>query len=537
MNLYPLLNNLHIQDRDSGIVGKWKRNWAQEEYIQEFHDQWNADKPVRIIVLKARQLGISTATGGLMFALSFARNDRNSMIIAHEMSSSEHLLSISQRYWNTYPFAPLYTPRYLSKKHLAWKETGSNIKVTTAGNTDAGRSQTIHNLHASEVAFWDDAEELMLGMRQTVPNAKHTFIALESTANGIGNYFYEQWNAAVAGETEFAPMFFPWWKHPEYTASHIGLPGRLTDLTDDERAYKKLGISDDSLLWRRWAIPNLAGSDILKFQQEYPATPEEAFVATGYNVFPVQMLKRCYEKREGKRGRLVRDTLAPRGVRFQADVSGPLIIFSPPSEDTDWGKYFVGGDPTHTTRGDLAVGQVINRRTYEQVAVLRARVDPNTFAEELAKLGHYYNDATIATEATGPGYSTVGALVQMSYPYLWKSRWADKTPGIVGTTFGWQTTFKSKEWAISFLLKAIVDGDIMIHDPVTFTEMRDYVSLEHGGYGPSSKNGNDDTVMSFAIACICSATDTPLQPYGAVLEPGRISISPEDAMDPSYWSD
>ena len=536
VNIYPILNRLSIQDRDTGIVAPWKRNWAQNEYIETFQTQWNQNKPVRIIVLKARQLGISTATGGLMFSLSFIHNDRNSLIVAHEMDSSEHLLGMSQRYWRTYPFSPLYTPKYVSKKHLEWVETGSSIKVITAGNKDSGRSRTIHYLHASEVAFWDEAADLMLGLNQTVPNAPHTFIALESTANGIGDYFYDQWNAAVAGDTEYIPLFFPWWKHPDYTGTHIHLSTTLTNPSDDEKLLRKLGVSDDSIVWRRWAIPNLCGGDIAKFNQEYPSSPEEAFISTGHNVFPIGPLTRVYEKMNGRRGRLHRDATQPNGIRFQPDASGPLTIFSPPSiEDRDWGRYMIGGDPTHTTRGDPAVAQVINRRNYRQVAIFRGRVDPSTFAEELAKLGAYYNDAMIATESTGPGYATIGALVNMEYPHLWKSRWADKTPGIVATTYGWQTTHKSKEWAIGFLLKIIIDSDLQIHDSTTFTELRDYVSLEHGGYGPASNSGNDDTVMSLAICCIAAATDTPLAPYGAGLNPTSISITPDQAMDPSYW--
>lgn len=537
MRITPLLDRLKIQDRNSGMVVPWERNWAQDEYVADFERQWNEGKPVRTIILKARQLGISTATGGIMFSLSFAINDCASLIVAHEMDSSEHLLSISERYWKTYPFRRLYTPKYLSKKHLAWKETDSSIKVVTAGNVDAGRSKTIRLLHASEVAFWDDAETLMLGLRQTVPNAPGTMIVIESTANGIGNYFYDQWNAAVAGDTEFVPLFFPWWKHPEYTGAAIGLTERVSDMSEDERMLRSLGVTDDALRWRRWAIPNLCGSDVDKFRQEYPATPEEAFVSTGHNVFPIGPLTRVYERMEGRRGRLVRDPHTRNGVRFQADITGPFTIYCEPSADLDWGKYFVGGDPTHTTRGDYAVGQVINRRTYEQVGVFRGRCDPSSFAEELGKLGSFYNNATISTEATGPGYATIGRLVEMDYPHLWRPRYADRNPGIVATTYGWQTTFKTKEWAIGFLLKAIVDSDIRVHDPETFKEMRDYIALDHGGYGPSSKQGHDDTVMSFAIACICSATDTPLAPYGADLPPGRKLITPEQAMSPGFWTE
>jgi hypothetical protein len=102
----------------------------------------------------------------------------------------------------------------------------------------------------------------------------------------------------------------------------------------------------------------------------------------------------------------------------------------------------------------------------------------------------------------------------MDYPHIWKHRWADKTPGKIAETFGWSTTFKRKQWAISFLLKLVVDGDITIHDRTTFMEMRDYVTLPNGGYGPAVSTGHDDTVMALAIDCICASTESPLLSYG-----------------------
>lgn len=95
MNLYPILNRLKIQDRESGLIAPWNINWAQREYIDEFHNQWNSDKPVRIIVLKARQLGISTATQGMGFALCFVMPDTQELTVAHEMDSSEHILGMT----------------------------------------------------------------------------------------------------------------------------------------------------------------------------------------------------------------------------------------------------------------------------------------------------------------------------------------------------------------------------------------------------------------------------------------------------------
>lgn len=541
MNLYPLLNRLKIQDRESGLIVPWRINWAQKEYIDEFHRQWNAGRPVRIIILKARQLGISTATQGLGFSLCFVQPNTAELTVAHEMDSSEHILGMTHRYWEEFEFRDLYTPKYASRKHIEWIETGSSIKVITAGGKGGGRSRTIRFLHASEVAFWDDAETLMLGLRQTVPNSPRTAIVLESTANGVGNWFYDTWNAAVDGDNEYVPLFFPWWRHPSYTADAVGVPSGRPPYDDEEDALRHI-IPDDEfeqrIGWRRWAVRNLAGGDIHLFHQEYPATPEEAFVASGLNVFPVQHLNACYQRERGRRGRLTRDATARNGIRFQDDSTGPLTVYRWPSKDVDWGRYVIGGDPTGTIRGDFGCMQVINRRNREQVAVFRGRLDPGSMAEEMVKLGSWYNNAELAPEVTGPGQVTIGRLIEMGYEPIFRSPWADKLPGILSQSYGWNTTFKTKEWAVGNLLKLLVDGDLVIHDPATYKEMRDYVTLEGGGYGPASEKGHDDTVMALAIAHIAAVAGTPLSPFGEnqvtpLLPKRRASVA--QALDPDFW--
>jgi len=510
-DISPLIEKLKIRTKDLKVE-RFKPNWAQIEMLDSYNRQIDAGKPVRIISLKARQLGISTLAEAILFSRSFVYEHSHSLVVAHEMDSSDALFGMTQLFWDTFPFKPMFRAKHASRKELVWDDLGSSIRIATARNIRAGRGRTINALHASEVAFWERPEELMLGMRQTVPNRPGSLIILESTANGVGNWFYDTWNAAVEGDVEFEPLFFPWWKHYEYTASWTGLTEPLYELDEDERGYKALGADDDHLKWRRWAIRNLADGDVLQFMQEYPATPEEAFIASGMNVFPHEHLTACYQPMDPVRGFLLREG---ENVRFVPDRFGPLRVFRMPSKDTDWGNYFIGGDPTHTTRGDNAAAQVINRRTYEQVAIWHGKIDPMGFGEELAKLGTFYNMAEIATEIEGPGYATIGALQQMDYPHLWRHRWADKAPGKIGETVGWSTTQKRKEWAIGHMLKLIVDHDLIIHDRRTFDESRNYVTLDIG-YGPADEeHGFDDCVMAFAIAAICSRTEGPLQSYSA----------------------
>lgn len=528
INLRPLLYELKVMTKERGV----KRfgdiiNYAQESVIDEVHRQIAEYGQVRIIVLKARQLGISTCIEAIIFSLSILFSDFQSLIISHEAESSEHILGMTNRYWSTYTFRDMHIVKYAGRKQLAWADIGSNITVATAKNTGAGRSKTLHALHASEVAFWDKPDELVTGLRQAIPSFGLTLMFYESTANGIGNFFHQTWVEAEGGRSEFRHLFYPWHLHPEYTSAYIprsesGKYAMLGDLTEDERRLLTLGVTPDRLLWRRWAIKNLCNGDPDKFKQEYPTTPHEAFLTTGRNVFNLNDLTAHYQPMRPKRGRLIRNG---RDIMFVEDHRGPLAVYRYPSKDRNWGIYQIGGDPTHTTVGDKACAQVLSRRTLEQAAVLSAHVDPIEFGRQLYLLGEWYNTATIAPEKEGPGYATVGHLVGANYPMVWESQKIDRTPGKVQLdTFGWGTNKSTKHLAISHLVNAISQPlqrigqqtyGLLIHDEETFTEMRDYITDEQGGYCNGDGSKFDDCVMALGIALATHYIDPAPAAYTA----------------------
>lgn len=512
--LLPLIRRLKIVNK-AGLLVPFEPNYAQRIYISKVEESLNAHRPVRVIVLKARQIGISTATEALIFTLAFLFDRYRGLVVAHDVPSSQNILAMTKEFWNSYTFKPLYTPKYESKNELAWVESQSSIRISTAKTATAGRSHTIQALHASECAFWNSPETTMLGLRQSLPMLPYTFECVESTANGVGNWFNNQWNLAEDGESDYIPLFFPWQEHPEYRASAMHLPYRpLGALDSEEKILTKLGIDNDQLTWRRWYIKNKCNNDIGQFHQEYPTTPEEAFVATGRNVLPIASLRAIYQPMEGITGNLIR-----RGnqVTFDPQPQGHLTLYAYPWTHDDFGAYIIGGDPTHTTRGDYAAAQVLNRRTMEQVAVWRGRIDPGTFGDELAKLGMYFNQALVCPEIEGPGYATVSRLQGIQYPHIFQRQAMDKTPGVmVQHTWGWSTTSRSKHGAIGWLLKMVSDGDLIIHDARTFAECRDYITLPDGGYGPASEDGYDDLVMSLAIAVTCHAMEPPLSAYSGL---------------------
>ena len=515
MDLHRRVSELSILENKQLQVVRFKPNWAQIEYLDAARHQLETTGRIRIIVLKARQLGISTVTEAMLFVMCFTIMNYRSMVIAHEIPASQNLLKMTQRYWDTYPFKRLYNTRYAGKNHLEWVETGSSMHVATAGNKGVGRSATIHGVHASEVGFWPDPKEAFVGLRQTIPEAPGTIIVMESTANG-SNMFKSEWEAAEQGETEFLPLFFPWHRHPNYTASAIGIPHfNLGKLDSEEKILRRIGISDDRLAWRRWAIRNKTQNDLQLFHQEYPSTPSEAFIASGTNIFSITDLNKVYKPEPGKRGQLLENSAR---VEFHERSDGPLTLFRKVHPNPDLGTYIVAGDPTKTTVGDFACIQVINRRTLEQVAEWRARIDPITFADELFMLGKFFNLALVSTEIEGPGYSTIGALLAKNYPRLYQRSRADSIASpSTSSNYGWSTTLQTKNLMIGWVMRFVVDGSITIHSSTLYNEMKEYVRLPSGEYGPSTKDGFDDCVMAFAQAIIVNVMEPVLMaPEGPV---------------------
>ena len=518
--LPPYLRTLKILHKQSISVVPFPLSAPQLRFLDAFEWQMKQRQRVRMIVLKARQMGFSTAIGGTAFTLAKIIPNYRVEIMAHENDASANLLKMSARFWENYWGKPLFTPKHLATNRMEWKESGSQFHISTAGGKGGGRSSTIHFLHASEVAFWPDAQETYKGIAQTVPEADTTVILQESTANGIGNFFHGQWNAACEGEIDYYPFFCAWFEDPAYRASVAKLDVPLTRLTDEEKVLRNMGIDDDQLKWRRWTIANKCNRDVLTFCQEYPATPEEAFLSTGTNVFPLAELQKIYKPVDPYVGKLIE---TPKGLRFVQDSSGPLKILAIPEElDIESGywlgrprqKYLIGADTVRSAQNDYAVAQVINRRTLEQVAVLRERLLPVEQGKELLKLGKFFGEAIIAPEKEFEGHLVIGMLLGAAYPFVWMHEKIDSVKGKPNAdNFGWSTNVQTKPQLVGMMqdfvnagYSSITGTGLIIHDQTTFKEMSQYVRKDNGEYGPADEEsgGHDDTVMALGIALFCN---------------------------------
>lgn len=514
LQLGPLLKTLTIKTKDLEFrpldlyyihpeYGDFA--WAQRRFCHQVEKTYNEGKPVRIITLKARQLGISTVTEAILFLWGFIHHGTNGLVMAHENTASLELFEMTKLYWDRWDFRDAYTLQSATKQNFHWAETRSRLRVATARNIQSGRASTLHAVHASEVAFYPDPATLMLGLSQTIPNRHGSIVVLESTANGLGNWFYDEWCSAEEGASDYIPLFFPWYRHPEYRMSTT--LSIESELTADERQLIRLGADLHNIAWRRWAIVNLARGDMGLFMQEYPSTPEEAFITTGRPIFNHMQLRAAFKPENGTYGRFVEDI---RGrVHFQQDVSGNWTLYRQPKKgDTRWDRYFLAADPSETITGDPACAQVFNRQTLEQVAVYHGRINPMHFADEMMLAGKFYNECCLCPEVEGGGQATVARILTRNYPNVWLDKRADRVRGSFNV-FGWSTNYNRKRWAIGTLQRCIIDGSLTIHDRKTYNQLRNYVEDEAGYWGNADRDMHDDAVMALAIGVVASEQEGP----------------------------
>ncbi len=523
--ILPFVRRLKIIDKESRTVTLGRvLNPPQLRLIDSVEQDVRDGRPIRYITLKARQVGISTVTEAMAFQFAICMNRSRGLIVSHTGDSTKHLMDMSHHYWDSFWAAPLYKTTSSARDRLAWDPTKSSISLLPAKSLEGARSRTLHFVHASEAAFWPHPRELMKGLSQGVPRVALSAIFVESTANGVGNWFHETWEAAKRGDVEYKPMFFPWWTHPEYNAHHIGRGDEARKLLlaktssggtlDDEEwhLYRGLvqrgmgeGEIQSRLVWRRLTLATELSGSLDDFHQEYPSTDDEAFLSTGRNVFDLTQLRAAYAPLIPARGKLVRDARARSGVTFVDDPAGPLHVYQFPSERTP-GSYVVGIDNSKAARfGDFAVAQVLDRRTMAHCATWRDRGHKDLdFGEQMILLGHWYDEAMLAPEYNFNG-AVISGILQARYKNLYVHRKAGKIRGLHDDVFGWPMTDQTKYEAMDHLKKEVwlasqSQSDFRIKDQDTYQEMKNYIINDAGRFENSKQAQHDDTVTSMAIA-------------------------------------
>ncbi len=278
----------------SGKMWPFKLNRAQKYIHQRVEEQRKLTGKVRAIILKGRQQGCSTYISARYFWRSTHMRGMRVFILTHEEEATNNLFEMAKRFYDYCPEQLKPTLKSSNAKELIYEGIDSGYKLGTAGNKSVGRSSTIQFLHASEAAFYKHADEHAKGIMQTVPFCEDTEVFIESTANGVGNWFHQQWQLAEAGQSDYIPIFVPWFWQEEYRKECHG----KTILTPEESELKLMfSLSNEQIVWRRMKIQDLSvnGQDGEKaFNQEYPCTAQEAFTLTGEdNYVPSELVLRA----------------------------------------------------------------------------------------------------------------------------------------------------------------------------------------------------------------------------------------------------
>ena len=491
---------LRIQDKNSKIV-PFKMNKPQMKLYNALKKQYEQGKPQRAIVLKARQMGFSTLTEGIIFKKTVTAFNIKSGIITHEASATDNLFNMSKRYLDNLPDEMKPQIKKSNAKELVFdseKGTGLKgiIKCMTAGNTTVGRSDTFQNLHISEYAFWGGKKkDTLIGLLQSVPNTKDTMIVVESTANGYDD-FKDMWDDAVEGKSDFIPVFCAWWELDEYRKEYNGF-----ELNEEEIELKKLyNLDNEQLAWRRWCIQTNCRGDVNLFKQEYPSCPEEAFMSSGNCVFDkekiINRIQQIKDIEPLKQGSFLYDYdgIKISNIRWQEDTNGIIKIYK---DVVARRPYVIGGD-TAGDGSDNFVGEVLDNISGEQVAELSHETDEDLYARQMYCLGMYYNQALIGVEVNFSTYPQK-ELERLKYPRLYQRQVEDSKTHKFMQKGGFKTTQITRPIIIAGLVEIMRDNTEVFNSIEYLRESLSFIKNESGR--PEAEQGkHDDRVMAMAIA-------------------------------------
>lgn len=508
---------LKIRNKNSKIV-PFILNKPQKKLYEEIKKQKKLKKPVRIIILKARQMGFSTLTEAILFKETATKHNVTSGIIAHEARATNNLFNMSKLYYDNLPEAikPKIVNRNAQEIIFNTKDNkGLNSRITCmTASESAGRSGTYNFLHLSEYAFWEvDKKEAYISLMQAVPNNPESMVVIESTANGFED-FKELWDKAVNNESDFIPIFIGWNELEEYQMPYTGF-----ELDDEEKRIKAIfNLTNEQLEWRRWCIRNNCGGDIKKFKQEYPISPEEAFLNTGNCVFDTEVINNRlqeinkpirtgyftyeYDDTKPKYGALNPYNGQPykeykiSNIKWQEDEKGYIKIYEMPNTP-EIVKYAIGGD-TAGEGSDYFTAHVINAKTLKQCAVFKKQLDPDLYAKQMYCLGMYYNKALIGIENNFDKFP-VRELSRLGYQNQYIRKQEEKISQKTYKEYGFRTDLKTRPAIISYLKQFVREQSESINDRETLNEMLQFITNEAGR--PEAQQGaHDDLVMGLAIA-------------------------------------
>ena len=439
------------------------------------------------IILKSRKMGFSAVITAILLHACLTRPYTRAVIISHEDDATKRMFRRVKHYLKSLGEIGIQVKTEKdSENEVILPHTKSWLYIGTAGAKSFGRGDDITHGHLSESAHYDN-REVITGVQEALIKGTKTFLFQESTAKGAGTKFHQSWLRAVNGESNWKAHFYGWHQDPL---------NRVKDaepfiLNDEERKLKgTLNLDWEQLAWRRKKLADMEDPSL--YPQEYPATWQEAFLASGGMLFDWSAIHKNEETalKPKWKGNIID---AGGRIDIVPDAKGPLEIYITPNDRT---KYLITADTALGVPGGAnSVADVYDMRTWEQVAQWRGHAAEVPFGDVCARLGAFYGWSLIACENNYPGNAVLQRLSEIGYPNIWDE------PGESGDQMGFNTSSKSKAQYIAAGREALKDGSLKINSKHTLNEMSTFVLLENGKVGPQDGCLQDTVITS------CKAAD------------------------------
>ena len=457
---------------------------------------------ISLLVLKGRQQGFTTLITAYQLACSILNRNFQGFTLADKSDNSEAIFQNKAKFPHSQlPEALKPSEKFNNRKQLLFEKLNSSWAVDTA-TKDVGRSRTVNFFHGSECAFWKDGIapiQAALGEAFT----KNCIKIYESTANGYNDYQI-MWNSGV-----HINCFYEWWKTSEYRINFASEEIKQKFLKDIDQKkdwiWERLkwlrdekNLEPEQLYWYFNKYDKYIDKRLIK--QEYPCTPQEAFLLPGVAVFDTEKLLTRLENipKPLKTGYFTfdYDGLKITNIKWVNDRNGYIRLYQMPNVPA-MTKYCIGGD-TAGEGSDFFTGHVLDARTGEQVAVLKHQFDADQYTKQMYCLGVFYKNAMIGIEANFDSFPIM-ELQRLGYSNQYAREAQDTYTGKIEKRFGFKTTSITRPTAISRLIEVVREHTNLINDKDTLEELLTIIRNEKGRI-EAPEGAHDDLMMGLAIA-------------------------------------
>jgi hypothetical protein len=547
--------NYHvIGSEEEGFKTLWPFWDSQEIFYEKILSLQQNKLPAKVIVLKARQLGLSTVSQALIFHKTIFREGCNTLVVAQDPGQADYLFNMARTAYDSLPWWMRPEARYEAKgRYLVFDRKDPMERLVNPGlksqifveaaNKMSGVAvgRTVHAAHLSEISNWDNdavlAEEIFPTM-----NATDELAIMESTARGRKNFWHTFWEASWKGKTQWTPVFIEFFRVKKYSMpipAGVEFKESKEEIGIREKVKQNTGIviSNEQFYWRRKKMEEfsaLQGNEY-KFYQEYPQVSwVEAFQGSGVCAFNRKKLQSILEtmccdplwygeidleikgEKRKPRLRLVELYDKDKDGKFTSrneDVKLPpqeewgsrFYVWEQPSEGE---AYYLGVDVAHgVPGGDFSVVQVLKighaQEPDTQVAEWRGWINPGPFGHVVCAIGYWYNEAQISIECNDVGQATNAEVMRIiQYENLFRWKHYDKVKNFITDYFGWFTSVKTRPLIIAKFREFMDDKMIVIRSEWLIDECLDFSSQDGSRF--EGQATNDDRVMAMMIGLFCA---------------------------------